>query len=322
MAAFENVDRVHLVGHSTGGVDAHLLTLAQPIEQPSWAAHDGVDARPLRDRLRAVVSIGSPHQGTCLADDPVAQFLARPTSTPDGLLPFGTLLAKLMASAASDVSTSETLLSVAREGHKVWKFFFEVLRWNDLIEALRPDRMEELYQHAVPDLPKVTQVELRDHRRACRMHSTQRPGPRPTPSSTTCGCAPRVSARAACTRAPSAGPSCVCWSETMQQSEKVIINRHARLPAALDLASNDGVVNSARQLINPRDPDELAAIVVADHFDVVGYYDCSVWVTDAEGVDRPHQLMAGLLHSDSKFGDDEFFKLYRQVAHVIARAAE
>jgi hypothetical protein len=62
--------------------------------------------------------------------------------------------------------------------------------------------------------------------------------------------------------------------------------------------------------------------VVADHFDVVGYYDRSVWVTDSEGVDRPHQLMAGLLHSGSSFTDDEFFKLYRRVAHVIAHRAD
>ena len=93
------------------------------------------------------------------------------------------------------------------------------------------------------------------------------------------------------------------------------------LPELLDAGHNDGVVNSARQLLDPSDPNELAAVVVADHFDVVGYYDRSRWKSDAArqlGGGREVQVLAGLLHSGCNFRDDQLFELYHRVAEVIA----
>jgi len=96
------------------------------------------------------------------------------------------------------------------------------------------------------------------------------------------------------------------------------------VPDLLDAGHNDGVVNSARQLLNPDDPDELAAIVVADHFDVVGYYDRYVWKSDGAGGlgEQQSQVLAGLLHSGSNFRDDQLFELYHRVADVIASSIE
>jgi hypothetical protein len=90
------------------------------------------------------------------------------------------------------------------------------------------------------------------------------------------------------------------------------------LPSTLDAGHNDGVVNSARQLATPDDPAELAGIVVADHFDVVGYYDRHEWRVDADGNDRLVPIVSGLMHSGSGFRDEQFFELYRRVAEVIA----
>jgi hypothetical protein len=90
------------------------------------------------------------------------------------------------------------------------------------------------------------------------------------------------------------------------------------VPETLDAGHNDGVVNSARQLLDPSDPDELAGIVVADHFDVVGYYDRYVWREDSDGDAEPLQVLAGLLHSGSNFRDDQLYELYQRVANVIA----
>src|SRR5262249_18512072 len=44
-------------------------------------------------------------------------------------------------------------------------------------------------------------------------------------------------------------------------------------PPVFDLSANDGVVNSALQLAEPDDASTLGGIVVADHADVLGYYD-------------------------------------------------
>lgn len=52
---------VHLVGHSTGGLDARLLC-APGVELPT---HHPID--PLADRIRTVVSVATPHRGTPMA---------------------------------------------------------------------------------------------------------------------------------------------------------------------------------------------------------------------------------------------------------------
>jgi hypothetical protein len=89
-------------------------------------------------------------------------------------------------------------------------------------------------------------------------------------------------------------------------------------PETLDAGHNDGVVNSARQLLDPNDPNELAGIVIADHFDVVGYYDRYMWAENDNGEAKQVQVLGGLLHSGSNFRDDQLYELYHRVAAVIA----
>jgi hypothetical protein len=93
------------------------------------------------------------------------------------------------------------------------------------------------------------------------------------------------------------------------------------IPLEVDAIINDGVVNSARQLIDPADASELAAVVVADHFDVVGHYDRSSWVTDPQTGDEQLQTVVnGLLHSGSEFRDNEFFELFHAISDCISQA--
>jgi len=54
-------ERVHLVGHSTGGLDARLALV------PEATLGVDFDPKPLRDRVRSVVTVGTPHRGTPLA---------------------------------------------------------------------------------------------------------------------------------------------------------------------------------------------------------------------------------------------------------------
>jgi hypothetical protein len=107
--------------------------------------------------------------------------------------------------------------------------------------------------------------------------------------------------------------------QAVADDRRVIAASRDLLPNVLDAAVNDGVVNTVRQLIDPSDPHELEAIVVADHFDVVGHYDRSVWITDPRtGLESERAQVAGLLHSGSQFRDDQFFELMQRLADVIA----
>ncbi|MCB9621518.1 MAG: hypothetical protein H6724_18930 [Sandaracinus sp.] len=56
-------DEVHLVGHSTGGLDARLLA------SPSARIPTPLEVAPIRDRIRTVISVATPHHGA-----PVAAF--------------------------------------------------------------------------------------------------------------------------------------------------------------------------------------------------------------------------------------------------------
>lgn len=61
LAALGGSGPVHLIGHSTGGLDARLLA------SPGASLQTEVDVEPLAASIRSVVSIASPHHGTPLA---------------------------------------------------------------------------------------------------------------------------------------------------------------------------------------------------------------------------------------------------------------
>jgi pimeloyl-ACP methyl ester carboxylesterase len=62
----------HLVGHSTGGLDAELLARTP---RPSDAARDEKTEK-IRRSIRSIVTLASPLAGTSLAESPLAQFTA------------------------------------------------------------------------------------------------------------------------------------------------------------------------------------------------------------------------------------------------------
>ena len=67
-------ERFHLVGHSTGGVDAQLLTCTTNIDGGEWSDAEN----DVRRRIRSVVTISAPHYGTCLANSPLARLFEDP----------------------------------------------------------------------------------------------------------------------------------------------------------------------------------------------------------------------------------------------------
>jgi hypothetical protein len=98
--------------------------------------------------------------------------------------------------------------------------------------------------------------------------------------------------------------------------ERIVRHASARVPS-FDLSANDGLVNAVRQLLVTRSQQDhaLAAVVIADHADVLGHYDRRSPLAP----DVCEQV--GVLRSGANFGDDEFFQLWGLVAAQIASIA-
>lgn len=304
---------VHLIGHSTGGVDCNLLTHDAPLGAASW---DEVDprARALRSRIRTVVSIGSPHQGACIARDRAARLLQHRDLR--GLPDVAGLLASFMASSANDIEVSDLLFSTWREGVKSVAFVRRLLsRW-ELLDDLQPSR----------HVSAASQLEQVRRKSFVTIAGRPRPGMgtvRPADAFFR-ALSERASgwSNGSAEEGPGVQASVARLRRALIESADDLVIRApgVELPGEIDAGHNDGVVNAARQLMDPDDAGELAGVVVADHFDVVGYYDRRAWVADGEGEERPVQMLSGLLHSGSGFRDAEFFELYRRVANTIAAA--
>ena len=99
----------------------------------------------------------------------------------------------------------------------------------------------------------------------------------------------------------------------VQAQPNLVIRSGASAMPAISPTLNDGVVNTVRQIVNPRRPEEVGGFVVADHADVLGHYDRQDALIGGKSYN------AGLFHSGAGFGDDEFFELYRRVAEAMLR---
>jgi len=55
--ALSGVERLHLIGHSTGGVDAQLLACTRPLYGATWDKK----ASLVRAKIRSVVTLSAPH---------------------------------------------------------------------------------------------------------------------------------------------------------------------------------------------------------------------------------------------------------------------
>src|SRR5437870_9633983 len=76
------VERVHLVGHSTGGVDAQLLACTRSFDGHAWDKK----ANAVRKKIKSVVTISAPHYGTGLAESRLARWGENPLRHPPAIL--------------------------------------------------------------------------------------------------------------------------------------------------------------------------------------------------------------------------------------------
>ena len=325
----EGPARYHLVGHSAGGVDADLLTMDQPLTSGlTWAE---CDSHGIRARVRSITTVASPHHGTNLSNSPAVGFLRDPLRHLDGAAQAAALALSLGALVTQRSLTLDALAGVAQSGSATRQFLLHLVLDQELLRDLATSRMEALRAKLVRTLfPQVVTFATCVPRhavvndgvpRACdqffaRLHALTGRG---APASATTAAALQV----------------------LEQSASLVIRNPGAHLGAIDSASSDGVVNTARQILLPTSRDRLSAplsgseplvggcffggcffggCVVADHADVIGHYDRRDPLSfDIRGERRP--INDGFFRSGAGFGDDQFFKLYERVADWVARAA-
>jgi len=132
--AKEDDGPIHLIGHSTGGLDARLFV------SPGVSLADGVDVETYARRVRTVVTVSSPHAGT-----PLASFFL-------GL--FGQKLLQLLSLFTVYVLRFGRLpLSVA------FRLGSLLTRWDEQL-GFRPTLLDQLFEQLLGDFSLERREEL------------------------------------------------------------------------------------------------------------------------------------------------------------------
>jgi len=280
----------HLIGHSTGGVDARLATA------PGVALPTDVDVARWAGRVRSVVGVSAPHHGTPLAAWLTTrrgqQLLALFSLATSYVLRFGHLPLSALLSLAAVFGRedrprrkgtlfddlSERLLTdfSATRRRAVARLLREVVEDQSLLMQVTPESMD-LFNAAVRDRPGVRYGSVVTRSRPPGLRTTLAAGLDPGAQAIHAiyGAIYRVSAttpRAATPRAD------VAQRRALRQA-------YGKVPAA---HANDGIVPTRSQVWG-----RVIRAVRGDHLDVIGHFnDPSTepphfdWLTTGSGFDR------------------------------------
>jgi len=284
---------LHLIGHSTGGLDARLVTTPGVSLESGLGlggglgGGGGLDVEPVACRVRSVVSIASPHRGTPLAaffssllGQQVLRLLSLATVTVlrRGRLPVG-MLAKLAGAVArlairrpsASIELLEHLEKELRgelgggEPELIDAFLHDVHGDQALMPQLTPAAMD-LFEASTADRPDVRYASVTAQAAPPRLATRLALGPRP-------------------------------WSQ-------VTYALYAWLHR--QVGEGDGIVPLASQRRG-----EVLFAATGDHLDVIGHFD-----------DPAHQPPhTDWLHSGSKFDRAQFEAMWTSVARFVGSAA-
>ncbi len=281
----QGATRLHLVGHSTGGVDARLL--ANP-------RYGGLPARDeLLQKIASVITISAPFRGTPLARRTGrGAWLIMPT------LWFGSILASRgrlrlaghlaalfnltkRATLQQPTPTDQLIADLAGvdedTAHQIKRFLTDVARDHRLVQDLTPEAMAELNRVLEGGDP--------------RLESFVSVSPR-------AGFSPFKFVAAPLQRTLYD----LAWALTASPPrDGAPIPRGPWLGArriALTDTSNDGIVPAWSQTLH----GEAQGIVLGDHLDVIGHYE---------------SVGATFMRSGSDFDDARFRALWSQVARCL-----
>lgn len=280
---------IHLVGHSSGGLDARLLVAA------GASLTDTDDCDALIARVKSVVTVATPHAGTPVvglfltAVGPrLLQLLSLATIyiLRYGKLPISALVPMIGVIVRMDDATGADALNQlydelladfgADRQHAIRAFFAEVSADQQLIGQLLPDHMKT-FNGLARDQPGV--------RYGCVLAKAQRPGVRSTLAAGLSGYAQSSHALYA-----------ALWNMAARLPyDQAPLPSFAQIQAMRrvwgevpELKDSDGLVPVLAQLHG-----EVVAAVSADHHDVIGHFDDTLhdpphfdWLTSGSGFRR------------------------------------
>lgn len=293
---------VHLIGHSTGGLDIRLLVT------PGVALVPDDSEERLGERVRSVTTIATPHFGTPLANffttfqgRHLLQLLTLLATTRAGRYGIfaGAQLLSLIAAIDNKIGRDATILDALSErllrnishdaDHALWTFLEEVQSDQGAIIQLTPEGTN-LFNAAVTDRPGV------DYR--CVVSAAPPPPGYSIPqlirenrlvTAALFMLLHKLTAREH-SHYPYPSPASSMHDEIQKQ-----------LPFELDSTTNDGIVPTLSQIYG-----KPSAVVVADHLDVVGQFRYS-------GGDR----LSDWLPSGSRFDESRFRMIWQNVAETV-----
>ena len=280
----------HLIGHSTGGVDARLATA------PGVALPTEVDLARWAGRVRSVVGVSAPHHGTPLAAWLTTrggqQLLALLSLTTSYVLRFGHLPLSALLSLAAVFGRddrprregtlfddlSERLLAdfSATRRRAVARLLREVVEDQSLLLQLTPESMD-LFNATVRDRPGVRHGSVVTRSRPPGLGTTLAAGIDP-------GAQAIHAIYAAIHRVSATTPRAATPRADVAQ-RRALRSAYGKVPTA---RANDGIVPTRSQVWG-----RVIGAVRGDHLDVIGHFnDPSTepphfdWLTTGSGFDR------------------------------------
>jgi triacylglycerol lipase len=283
---------IHLVGHSSGGLDVRLLTT------PNVALGDDAATEPFASRVKTVVTVASPHHGTPVASffssilgQKLLQLLSLSTiyTLRLGRVPIGVLirLGGILARLDDRVALNSVLLDqlfdqllsdfTEDRRRSIKQFFSDVGTDQALLPQLLPEQLD-LFNASTGDRPGV--------RYGCVVARSRPPGVRSLLSN---GLDP--SAHATFTlyyslyRLAARTPA----NQTPPVTEPQLRRLEAAYGALPSRRDNDGVVPTLSQVWG-----EIIHAAAGDHLDVIGHFSCREhvpphfdWICTNTHFDRP-----------------------------------
>jgi hypothetical protein len=314
---------IHLIGHSTGGLDARLFTT------PGVSLPTAADIERHAARVRSVTTIATPHFGTPLASALVTRrgqrLLALLSLATSYLLRFGHLPMSALLQFAEIFRNSEllgaqrTLLDELSQGlladfslprrRAVQRLLVQVIDDQSLLMQVSPESMD-VFNAAVRDRPGV--------RYRCIVTRARPPG---VGSTLAAGLDPVAQAThaiyQAIYRSAAATPPGRNFPLTAQ-NRRILQRAYGTVPRS---RANDGIVPTRSQIWG-----EIVAAVQADHLDAIGHFNDPApqpphfdWLTTGSGFNRQSFEVVWNRVVDSILADVRVHAdTHRRSAHALA----